>query len=172
GGFAAEQFHILLAHLTEFGEKLDQVLVRLAIDRWGGNADLEGLTVQANDFVGPGLGLKVTVENQQTVTEFNGAGHGLEPKTAEAYGVSQSGNDDLNHIDHQKQQDRRQVQTAQRRQQTAEGAHHRLGNLVQQLCCRMITARCDPAENDHADHRPEVNLDQQDRKSVVEGNTV
>ena len=62
--FAAFQAHLALGHAERLGQKGLQMGVGLALDRWGGEADLQPITMQPGELVLARLGLQVTVGDQ------------------------------------------------------------------------------------------------------------
>ena len=62
--FAAFQAHLALGHAERLGQEGQQMGVGLAIDRRGGETDLQPLTMQPGELVLARLGLQATVEDQ------------------------------------------------------------------------------------------------------------
>ena len=62
--FATDQADLTFGDAKRLGQKSHQMGVGLAFDRWGGEPDFQAVTVQASELIAAGLGLLMTIENQ------------------------------------------------------------------------------------------------------------
>lgn len=74
--FACDDFNAAFAHLELFAEKLYEVGIGFAVNRWGGDGDFQGLIVAfsmpALNLISAGFGLEIDMECEDIL--FKGYG--------------------------------------------------------------------------------------------------